>query len=238
VHATDAGAAGSTQNRGMSQPRRATTLDEELTRLIQSGRDREAAALAVDHLPQPSQGAPMDPRTQFETIGPLLNGLVGTLDDSQLDAPTPCAEFAVRDVLGHMIGGATMFAAAFRGNEPPAVPEGDVIAVFPVAMGELGAAIHSEGAMERTVQAPFGAVPGDSFARFVALDGLVHGWDIATATGQAYDPPEDLVAEIDAFARQAIAPGMRDGDTFAAEVTPPAGSSTLVRLVAFTGRQV
>ena len=62
-------------------------------------------------------------------------------------------------------------------------------------------AMRSPGALDRTIAAPFGDVPGETFARFVALDGLVHGWDIATATGQAYDPPADLVAEIDAFAR-------------------------------------
>jgi uncharacterized protein (TIGR03086 family) len=76
------------------------------------------------------------------------------------------------------------------------------------------------------------------FARFVALDGLVHGWDLATATGQAYDPPTELVEEVDGFARQAIADPMRDGDTFAAAVEPPADATAMERLAAFTGRTV
>jgi uncharacterized protein (TIGR03086 family) len=70
------------------------------------------------------------------------------------------------------------------------------------------------------------------------MDGLVHGWDIATATGQSYEPSADIVAEVDAFTRQAISEDMRDGDTFAAAVEPPVGASALVQLVAFTGRQV
>ena len=45
-------------------------------------------------------------------------------------------------------------------------------------------AIRSPGALDRTVAAPFGDTPGEAFARFVVLDGLVHGWDLATATGQ------------------------------------------------------
>jgi uncharacterized protein (TIGR03086 family) len=81
-------------------------------------------------------------------------------------------------------------------------------------------------------------MPGEAFARLVVMDGLVHGWDIATATGQTYDPPAAVVAEVDAFTRQAISNDMRDGDTFAAAVEPPADASTLVKLVAFTGRQV
>ncbi len=83
----------------------------------------------------------------------------------------------------------------------------DLVAAFPVAMAELHAAVHSPGALDRTINAPFGEVPGDVFARFVAMDGLVHGWDIATATGQAYDPPAALVSAVDAFTRQAISDG-------------------------------
>lgn len=224
----------------MSQRRRPDpTLDEELTRLIQHGRDREAAVLASHRLAIPTQGAFMDPRSQLDDILPRLNKLVGSLSDAQLDAPTACSKFAVRDILGHMIGGATMFAGAFRGDAPlDRSGATDLVATFPVAMADLQQAVHSPGAMERTISAPFGDVPGDAFARFVALDGLVHGWDIASATGEPYEPPAALVAEVDAFTRQAISESMRDGDTFAAAVDPPAGASPLVQLVAFTGRQV
>jgi uncharacterized protein (TIGR03086 family) len=81
-------------------------------------------------------------------------------------------------------------------------------------------------------------MPGDAFARFVVLDGLVHGWDLATATQQAYEPSDRLVEEVDAFARQAIAPAMRDGDTFADALEPPAGATSIERLAAFTGRRI
>lgn len=180
----------------------------------------------------------MDPIAQLDVIVPILNKLVAGLDEADLASSTPCDEFDVRGVLQHMVGGATMFAAAFRGTTPGAPPDGDVVAAFPVAMADLGAAINSPGALERTIDAPFGQVPGETFARFVALDGLVHGWDIATATGQPYDPPADVVAAVDAFARQAIADGMRDGQTFKAAVEPPAGVPPVARIAAFTGRAV
>jgi uncharacterized protein (TIGR03086 family) len=104
-------------------------------------------------------------------------------------------------------------------------------------MAGLRAAVHSAGALERTIAAPFGDVSGETFARFVALDGLVHGWDIATATGRHYDPPATVVAAVTGFARQALTDDLRNGDTFAAAVDAPAGSSPLTQLVAFTGRQ-
>ena len=68
------------------------------------------------------------------------------------------------------------------------------------------------------------------------LDGLVHGWDMATATGQPYDPPDDLVAAADAFARQALDP-LRDGETFAAADGTGPDASPIERLAAYTGRQ-
>ena len=215
----------------------ARASDAELTRLIQHGRDLEATRLALQRLTT-NEGTTMDPRDQLRQILPLVTGLVEGLDDASLASSTPCAGFTVRGVLEHMIGGSRQFGAAFRGATPPgeALPD-DLVQAFPGAMDDLEAAIASPGALERTIAAPFGEVSGETFARFVAMDGLVHGWDIATATGQAYDPPADVVADVDAFARMALTDDLRDGDTFAAAVEPPTDASPIVRLVAFTGRR-
>ena len=80
-----------------------------------------------------------------------------------------------------------------------------------------------------------GEVPGDAFARFIVLDGLVHGWDLATATGQPYDPSLELVRAVAAFAQEALEP-LRDGQTFAAATDPPPDATEMERLAAFTGR--
>ena len=79
-------------------------------------------------------------------------------------------------------------------------------------------------------------MPGAVFSRLVAFDGLVHGWDLATSTGQAWDLDDDLVAEVDDFARQAITDDMRDGDAFATEQQPADDATAIERLVAFSGR--
>jgi uncharacterized protein (TIGR03086 family) len=223
----------------------------EVQHLMVLGRDREAAELAARHLREEQPGAAtatarggeatMGPLDQLDELEPLLGQVASGITPDALDLPTPCTNFTVRGVLGHMIGGATQFAAAFRGESPPDVPADvangpDVVARAGTALGGLMEAIRSPGALGRTVAAPFGEMPGDAFARFVVLDGLVHGWDLAVATGQQYEPSEHLVAEVDAFARQAIAPSMRDGDTFAGAVEPPAGATPIERLAAFTGR--
>lgn len=233
----------------MREPTTTAGTPDEVTLLIQHGRDREAAELAARHLaatedrpatgPEPRQGAVLDPQAQLAAIFPLLTALVRDLDAVQLDAPTPCAAYSVRGVLEHMVGGATAFAAAFRGDDPQAVapPSGDAVTAFPAALADLEEAVASPGALERTIAAPFGEVPGETFARFVAMDGLVHGWDIATATGQPYEPPADVVAAVDAFTRHALTDELRDGDTFKAPVEVADDAPPLVRLVAFTGRR-
>lgn len=212
---------------------------DAITQLIQQGRDREAAALGSERLSTTMRGTPMDPTTQLDQVMPMLKSMVSTLSTDELSAQTPCEKFAVRGVLEHMIGGGSTFAAAFRGEAPPAAPPtGDPIELFPKTMDDLLDAMKGPGALERLVDAPFGTVPGEVFARFVALDGLVHGWDIATATGRAYDPPAELVAAADAFAHQALGDEMRDGDTFKAATDVPADAAPIARLAAFTGRTV
>jgi uncharacterized protein (TIGR03086 family) len=181
----------------------------------------------------------MDPRSQLDQVIPLLNKVVAQLDRSHLQLATPCANFTVANILEHMIGGATMFSSAFRGETAPSLEmPHDLIAAFPVVMSNLRDAVDSVGALDREIDAPFGRVSGDTFARFVALDGLVHGWDIATATDQPYDPPAEVVAAADQFAHTALTDSLRDGDTFAAAVEAPAGAPDLLRLIAFTGRPV
>ena len=218
-------------------------LDRRVTEMIEAGRDREAAELGARGLltsataasNQPI-GGPMDPLSQLDQLAPLLVGVVGAISADQLDRPTPCAEFTVRGVLEHMIGGATVFAAAFRGETPAAPDFSDVLTGFGPTLADLGAAISTPGALDRTIAAPFGEVPGETFARFVVLDGLVHGWDLATATGQPYDPPAELVAAVDDFAHHAL-DSLRDGTTFATAVEPAPEASPIERLAAYTGRR-
>lgn len=178
----------------------------------------------------------MDPLAQLEVLGPLLAGTVGAITPDELDRPTPCEQLDVRGVLEHMVGGATVFAAAFRGDRPADPDTGDVLAAFGPALTNLAAAISAPGALDRTIAAPFGEVPGETFARFVVLDGLVHNWDLATATGQPCNPPDDLVAAVDAFARQTLDP-LRDGQTFKSAVEPPGDATPMERLAAYTGRR-
>lgn len=112
------------------------------------------------------------------------------------------------------------------------------LAIFAGTMAELLDAARTSGAMDQTISAPCGEVTGEVFARFVAFDGLVHGWDIAIATGLTYAPPDGLVEEVERFARRALSAEMRDGDTFARAQEAGPEADPLTRVVAFSGRPV
>jgi uncharacterized protein (TIGR03086 family) len=79
-------------------------------------------------------------------------------------------------------------------------------------------------------------MPGPALAGFTTLDVLVHGWDLATATGQPADLDGRLAAHVLGFAEQAITPQTR-----APRIGPavPVASVAPVtqRLVAFLGRE-
>ncbi|MEA3183695.1 MAG: hypothetical protein QOJ74_172 [Ilumatobacteraceae bacterium] len=183
----------------------------------------------------------MEGNEQLAVLIPMLKKVGAGITPEQLGGTTPCKSFTVTDVLDHMTTLASSYAPAFRGDAPSSggtSSTDDLPARFQQAMDALLDGVQSPGALQRTIETPFGLMPGSTFARLVAFDGLIHGWDLATSTQQPWDPPQEVVAEVDGFARQAIAPEMRDGDTFAQETQPPADATPLQRLVAFSGRTV
>lgn len=198
------------------------------------------SAMSSAQASQTTGGNTMQGNEQLAVIIPKLRAIGARIEPGQLDGPTPCKDFTVADVLGHMTGLGSAFAPMFRGEEPPAGdPETDgttAMARFDVAMAALLDAVQSPGALDRTIQSPGGKMPGAMFARLVAFDGVVHGWDLATSTGQVWELDDALVAEVDDFARQAITDVMRDGDAFAVQQQPADDATPIERLVAFSGR--
>lgn len=185
----------------------------------------------------------MEPTEQLSYILPTLSATVDRLEVGQLNDPTPCNDFTVHDVLDHMIVLGASFTYWFRGDDAPELtapcaPDRVPTAEFREVMDDLLEAVKSPGAMERSISTPMGEMPGSDFARFVAFDGLIHGWDLASSTGQRFELPPVVIDSVDGFAREAVTDEMRDGDTFKVATTPPADASAMARLVAFSGRAV
>ncbi|MGE3194842.1 MAG: TIGR03086 family metal-binding protein [Microbacteriaceae bacterium] len=185
----------------------------------------------------------MHPIEQLDIILPALCDLVDRVDPVQLAAPTPCDEFDVHDVLDHIIVLGGSFASLFRGERPQSLLAPPVYGRVPApelraVLEDLRHAVHSDGAMQRMLDTPVGQLDGETFARMVALDGVVHGWDIGAATGQRFVTDVAVVDAVDTFARQALSPEIRATGMFEAPTEPPADASPLEALVAYSGRSV
>lgn len=185
----------------------------------------------------------MGPIDQLTDILPEVCDLVDRIEPGQLEDPTPCARFTVHGVLDHMITLGGAFAYLFRGEEPPETQAPAVYGRVPAtefrtAMTDLLDAVRSEGALDRKIPTGLGPMDGETFARLVAFDGLVHGWDLAAATGVPYRVDPDVAAEVARFANDAITDDLRDGDRFKAPTVAPEDASPIERLAAFSGRTV
>jgi uncharacterized protein (TIGR03086 family) len=190
-----------------------------------------------------NMGNNMQPIDQLRAILPALTGVVEQIEPSELAAATPCDEFSVHDILDHMIVGATTFAAAFRGEpapdvRPPAVYGRVPVAEFTEAMDALLAAVESEDALDRMIPTPLGELPGAQFAALVALDGLVHAWDLAVATDAHLQMTPEVVSSVSSFAAAAITDEVRATGMFAAATEAPADATGLEVLAGLTGRAV
>ena len=187
----------------------------------------------------------VDGGAQLGVVVPMLGGLVAQVRPVDMGLSTPCASWTTRDLLNHLVGGATMFAGAFGGEalrdisgRMPDVVGDDPAAAFGAAAERFGAATQLPGAMDRVFDLPFGTMTGRTVLRFIAFDLLIHSWDLATTLGTTLDVPDDVVLEISDFAHLLLDGWTRDGINFTAEAPAPATASPLERLVAFSGRRV
>jgi uncharacterized protein (TIGR03086 family) len=127
--------------------------------------------------------------------------LVAGVGADQWASPTPCADWDVRALVNHIVTGNFWAAELGAGKTIPEVGDrldGDVLADDPTAVyqesAEVAAAVFREpGAMERPCAVSYGPVPGEIYCGHRFIDVLIHGWDVAQATGQDRTLPPDLV---------------------------------------------
>lgn len=182
----------------------------------------------------------------FEQAVGVAKGVLGKVKADQLDDPTPCASWKVRDLINHLVGGSYFFAAATNGeaagdgSDAPDFASGDYKAAYEDGSKQAIAAFAAPGALERIVKVPFGEFPGAAWMGLATTDTFTHAWDLAKATGQSTDLAPALAEQLLVGARQAISEAVRGDEPmpFAAEKRCPDGGSAADRLAAFLGRTV
>jgi len=176
----------------------------------------------------------------------LTGELVGGVRADQWAGPTPCDEWTVADLVTHMVTGNYVFASILHGtplaqarSAAAGVQPGDDLAErYRDAAAKLVAALSQPGVLEQMFTIPVGTLPGVGAVHIRLVEMLVHGWDLAEATGQATAFPEGLVEPELAFTQvqlDALPPERRP---FGPPQPVADSAPAILRLVACLGRPV
>jgi uncharacterized protein (TIGR03086 family) len=168
----------------------------------------------------------------FRHTGTVIAGV----RPEQLDAPTPCAEWTVRDLLQHMVGVVAGMGAAASGQEPALFElDADLAGQFERAAVAAMAGWRTPGVLDRVIDGGAGPMPGRVLAGINLLDTATHTWDLATATGQPADLPPAVAESALEASQQIVSSEIRAG-RFGPEQPAPEGAGPTEQLVTFLGR--
>ncbi len=163
--------------------------------------------------------------------------LVAGVPEDRWLSSTPCEDWDVRELLNHVVAG-NLWVGELAGPEGKTIEEvgdrldGDVLGEDPVAAYDTSVPVASrafarEGAMDAPCAVSYGPVPGSVYCGHRIIDVLIHGWDIAVATGQdptldpalveacweIVEPQAELLAASGVFASRIEVPGDADPQT-------------------------
>jgi len=118
---------------------------------------------------------------------------VAGIEPGQWTNPTPCADWNVRALVDHVVVGNLWADELARGRTIDDVGsrlDGDQLGSDPLAAYDESArvaalAFEQPGALDAPCAVSYGPVPGSVYAGHRFIDVLVHGYDIAVATGQS-----------------------------------------------------
>lgn len=159
-------------------------------------------------------------------------------------APTPCLDWDVRQLVQHLVAGNLAGAAILARQVPPAGSVDrlgeDPLAAFRDSAAQLMSAFAAPGVLQAQYRSPVGTVPGAVMRHLRITEHLVHGWDIARATGRRATAllPADLAEQELGFSRAALTDEIRAGGSFGPVQPVPDDAPAVDRLAAYLGRTV
>ena len=184
----------------------------------------------------------------FRPTTAALAGLVRGTSDAQLGDPTPRPDYTVADLVDHIGGLALAFTLSARKEPIPgggnASGDGSRLEDgwrerIATQLDDLASAWTDPAAYEGMTQAGPIEMPAE-IAALVAIDEVtVHAWDLAVATGQAYEGDPAAVAAAHGFAASFEPPeggAADDGGLFGPPVAVADDAPALHRLLGATGR--
>ena len=187
------------------------------------------------------EGVPM-----LQRVVDTTTAVIDKTSQDQLSNQTLCTEWTVRDVINHMVGGATMFAISVEEGSVSDAMLGQLMGGDNVGDDPKGAwatasdramkAFTLPGAMDKMVKLPFGEMPGGVALNIAIFDVATHACDLARATGQHVTDTELLEGAL-AMGQQMVGPELRVPGVFGEEQPTGAQASSEDKLLAFAGRK-
>jgi len=188
-----------------------------------------------------------DPRPLYDGALSWALGVVRAVRPDQLTAATPCSDLDVRALLAHLVATVDRATAVGRGTDATTVPW--AVALVP---GDEWGNAYEEGIntmwavwrddvdgtarLDRPVRAPFGTVPGRAALMAYTSETLVHGWDLAVATGQRAEADPALVGPVLTLMQRLLPADPRGGHIpFAPPVPSREGAGPTERLANWCG---
>ena len=188
----------------------------------------------------------MDPIKGCRRAVDEARALVSSVRPDELATPTPCAAWDVRALIGHMAGVNVAFAGVLRGGQIDlSVAQGkasfggdDPVAAYRATADDAMREWEAPGALEKTLELPFGPTPAAFAIRIFTADQLVHAWDLAKALGRPHQMDEDLAAQTLEMMQGILKPEMRGPEAGFDQAQPVSDDATIQdRLLAFSGRR-
>jgi uncharacterized protein (TIGR03086 family) len=115
--------------------------------------------------------------------------LVDGVKPADLEKSTPCSDYTVKDLVGHMVGWSASFDSAANGRTPAGDPAAyevsdESAAEFRLAVSSIVGGWRDNGT-EREVSLTGGSnMPAQMVLDMTMMEYLAHGWDLAKGSGQ------------------------------------------------------
>lgn len=162
----------------------------------------------------------------------------------QLGDSTPCSDWDVRALINHIIGGMNATSAGGSGDKVEMdtgvdLAADDHVGAYERASKSALETFSEPGSLERTFTMPWGDTPGSAVLGLVLSDCVVHGWDLAQATGQHITIDDDVAEAIYGMTAKMMKPkgSFPRGDRFAQPVEVADDAPPADRMIAYFGRR-
>lgn len=173
----------------------------------------------------------------LDWVGVLMTATV----PEQLDSPTPCEEFTVRNLMGHLLGTAHRSVGTAQGISTRQIPhvitdvaDDDLAMAYVSITQDIQKLWHSADENDQ-VTAPWGSCTALEALRGFTVETVTHGWDLAIATGQPSEAPDQIADRCLLYASAAIPDRLR-GVMYDKPVTDAQEDSPTTRLAHLLGR--